>query len=604
VQCRQCGAVVDSSAKFCSGCGAVLAGAVPGGMEGMLWRRGADDFATRVDEDDLPGVLKKGIIVEQGTKALLFVNGAFAEILPAGRHDIGGLGPKLRRFDPYRTGTAVLVDAGDTEFEFTITDVRTKDPLALDVTCKVVVQIENPAFFFNNVMKGRRSYLVSDLRSTLYDELQNAFNEAVGKKSVTELNWDLSLKRQFEVSVENHLRTTFQRNGYNFIQLRTIDYRFRGYDKIRGIHEEIFLLVSEEDAALQKRKRLFDVYDKDKLQDIIELTREADHHEKRIDVLQRMRRLVSSDKMNEIRTVDDFESFIHEIDKGKSLRNEEVKSLINTFAQSGLRREFLLRKIELEQEIEFENLRLVGREEIELKRFEVEAKRKRMAFDEDMKAQIDLAAAGRGIKVDDAKADAVIRRTELEGDEEELRIALDARERKLKMDAQAKRDEMEIEADRLKRLTEMGIEALITASGEEQAKLLADLKKTEILKGMTDDQILALGAKDSPELAKAFVEKFKGMPMAMLEQLTMAMQTEKDKQIKIIQEMFNKSLETQRDVAVAAAKSGGPQVVYPPPGQQGFHAGPFGGPEVIICPRCRAKVAAGHKFCTNCGNEL
>ena len=114
----------------------------------MRWQRGIDDFATRVDVEDLPGVLKKGIIVEQGTKALLFINGALAETLQPGRYDLGGLASKLKNFDPYRTGTAILVDAGDVELNLNITGIYTKDPLNIDVTCKVIAQIENPSFLF------------------------------------------------------------------------------------------------------------------------------------------------------------------------------------------------------------------------------------------------------------------------------------------------------------------------------------------------------------------------------------------------------------------------------------------------------------------------
>lgn len=302
--------------------------------------------------------------------------------------------------------------------------------------------------------------------------------------------------------------------------------------------------------------------------------------------------------MDNVRSVDDYEAFIHEIDKGKMLRADEVEALKNSFAQSGLRREFLLKKIDLEQEIEYEGLRLVGKEEIELKRYEVEAQRKRKEFDEEIRNYLEKA-----------KAQAAAKDLEREADQKDLDMGLSALERLKKIKAQQKREEMDIEIERVERLSKLGIEALITASGEEQARILADLKKTEMLKGMSDEQILALGAKDSPELAKAFQEKFKSLSIERQEQLYKEMITDKDKSMKMMQEMFNKSLETQRDVSVAAAQGPKPHVVYPPPGQPGFFTTPVtpvipGGTEVVVCAKCKSKVPTGQKYCTNCGNEM
>jgi hypothetical protein len=598
IKCPFCGEALDSSANFCGKCGKPLREAGPADIHPMLWQRGSNDFATRVDIEDLPGVLKKGVIVEPGTKALLLINGALAEILQPGGYDLGGMASKLEKFEPYRMGTAILVDSGDVEIQLNITGIFTKDPLNIDVVCKVISQVEDPALFFNHVMKGRRNYLTSELRSALYDEMQNAFNEAVGKKTVVDLNRDLPLKRQFEVSVENHLRATFQRWGLNFNQLRTIDYRFKGYDKVRGMHEEVYLLVSEDEAKLRGRKRLFDVFDQGQIQEILEETRKADHFEKRIEIWEKLRQLANSDKMNEGKNTDDLEGFIHEIDKGKMLRADEIEALKNSFAQSGMRREFLLKKIDLDQEIEYEGMRLVGKEEVELRRFEVETERKRRAFEEELKNIMEKA-----------KTDSAVRDLEREAEQKDLDMGLGALKRIKEIKIQEKPEELGTEIDHLKALLEKGIEALITASGEEQARILAGLKNTEMLKGMSEEQILALEVKDSPALIKAFEEKFKALSMEKQEQLYKEMMADKDKSMKIMQEMFNKSLEMQRDVSVAAVVARPPAVVYPPPGQPGSYSAPVtpvssAGAEVIICPKCKTKVLTGEKYCTNCGNEM
>lgn len=617
--CPHCGTTIDSGSNFCEKCGKSTKEAKPTDLKlEMRWQRGLDDFATRIDVEDLHGTFKKGVIVEQGTKALLFINGALAETLQPGMYDLGGISSKIKNYDLYRTGSAILVDSGDVDLAMNMTDIFTKDPLNIDVTCKVIAQIENPTFFFNNVMKGRRSYLISELRGSLHAELHNALNEAIGQKSANELNWDLSLKRQFEVSIENHLRTTFQRNGLNFIQLRTVDYCFKRFNKVKGILEETFLLVSEDEAELQKRKRIFDVYDQTQLQAIIEETKEVEYRAKRQKVWADMRALVNSDKMNEIKSADDLEAYLHEINKGKYLREDEVQDLLNIFKQSGLRREFLLDKIKLEQQIELERIDLVGHEENKLAKWEVEAKGRRRDLEEKIRNQKDLKSAEREIKVDDAKADATVQDLEREGDEKDLKIAQKALRDLKETKIWEKRQEMDIETERLERLSKLGVEALITASGPDQAKILADLKKTETLKGMTEDQILAMGAAHSDELAKAFQEKFKGLSAQKQEELYREMMKQKDTSMATMQEMFNKALETQRDATVGVAQGG--KVVYPPHGYSGTVPSGPGGPgfynvnmetgtrevEFIICRKCKAKIRLKPdlKFCPECGDKI
>ena len=69
----------------------------------------------------------------------------------------------------------------------------------------------------------------------------------------------------------------------------------------------------------------------------------------------------------------------------------------------------------------------------------------------------------------------------------------------------------EFELRRLSEIGKLGPEALISISGVEQGRVLADLKKSEALKGMSEEQILAMAAENSPEVAKAFQEKYRAI---------------------------------------------------------------------------------------------
>ena len=614
-KCKNCGASNDSGANFCGKCGQPVGADKQVDMKGMQWKRGVDDFATRIDVEDLEGVLKKGVVVGQGTKALLFINGALADSLMPGKYDLGGLKEKLRNFDLSRTSSVILVDSGDVELNLNITGIFTNDPLNIDVACRAVTQIDNPLFFFNNVMKDRRSYLVSEFKNSLYDEMHNALNEIIGKKSVEDLNSNLALKQEFEVFVENHMQTTFQRSGFSFVQLRTVDYKLKGFDKVKGIEQEAFLLISEEEAGLQKRKRLFDVYEKEQLQDIAETTKDLELREKRNKTWSDMRKLVNSDKMDEVKSGDDLEGFMHEVNKGKNLRDEEIKDLTNAFVQSEMSRKFLLNKIDLEQRLELERMDRVGSAETDIAEWEAQAKLTRLKFDESLKKSDDLAESARDntfrdadtartISIKDAEAEREQtikdRQAEHDADEREMELGLKGLDQVKAIKAKHKREEMEIETDKIERLSKLGVEALISGSDSEKAAMLKDLKQTEILKGMTEEQILAMSAKDSDELAKAFQEKFKGLSAEKQEELYKDMMSQKDSSMKTMQEMFNKALETQRDAVTGVAQ--GVKVLYPHDSQGSGGAGTSS--DNLICPKCKSTVKAGTKFCNNCGNDM
>lgn len=339
--------------------------------------------------------------------------------------------------------------------------------------------------------------------------------------------------------------------------------------------------------------------------------------------------------MNEIKNADELEAFIHEIDKGKMLRADEVEALKNSFAQSGMRREFLLKKISLEQEIEFERIRLLGKVGIEKELLEKQIERRRMELDAQLaevsvknaqarQEEINNAQAELKIKSARATTEAEIANLEREGDRLDLELGFWALEQvksikrkdeyeRMLMELQKKEKELELEIKKIETLSKASVEALIVIAGPEQAAMLKGLRETEMLKGCTEEQILAMAAAKSPEVAKAFQEKFKGLSSEELKKLYERMIADKDKMtgetMKMIQEMYNKALETQRDVSVAAAQGRGPTTVYPPPGQPGFYvppgttASPIGA-EVIICPKCKTKVFPGQKFCNNCGNEM
>lgn len=794
VLCKYCGSTIDSGAVFCGECGKSTeektASSPDDSKHGMRWVRDRDDFAKRVDVEKLRGAFQTGIVVEEGTKALLLQNGALVASLEPGFYEMktftealkeslvkaGGAVVKsgaavVRGVKGFATGlfnkeiadtrvrtneaidkavesmlaqdcTVLLVDAGDVEIKLNLSNVYTSDPFGIDISCNAVLRMQEPRLFFVNVMKSQVLFRVSELKDSLSLEMQNAFNEVIGKKSVVDLNSDLSLKQEFENIVKEHMnRTLGQSYGLNFFQLRTISYSFKHFNQIRGIHEEVFFQVSKDEAALQGRKRLFDVFDKTQLQEIAEQTKQTEHYRKlsatKIDqkraeneealgfkgvesdkeveekkIYADTRRRLREHILDAGKTDEDIARFLGEIKKGNLLREQEIKEfellLQEKDADHKINREFLLKKLQLEQdfdfarlgitgegdlkklelgqEIDFEKLRLTAKAGIDYELTELEEKKKRMIFDSEIsQARIQRAEVRDAylneemakLQVEQNKDLADLKTAEIAQEQmlnmkrkkAEIELNEERQREMLKLEAEERRLEIEIKRDRTKHdqdmektrlekdhelkkiaaLSDLSAEALISVSGPEQARMLTELKQTEAMKDYSEEKILAMAAAKSPEVAKAFQEKYKGLPKEETEKLYKMVIEAKDKALadkdktsaekdkfvadamERIERLATNALHAQMGatsgVAAGFGMANAPHVVYPPQGQPGYYAGPTPGqpgfvnvnqtnqagegsgqkdqPESRVCvnPECQAIIPINKKFCPQCGKE-
>jgi len=233
-----------------------------------------------------------------------------------------------------------------------------------------------------------------------------------------------------------------------------------------------------------------------------------------------------------------------------------------------------------------------------------------------------------------------VRKSDLDAEERRLEMQLrteaDAHRRQLERDAQSQRFEL----DRMGQMAQMSVEALIAVSGPEQAEFLGELKRTEILKGFSEEQILALAVEKNPQVVEAFkakyqaasegklsaaeAEKWKALAeMASQHEAEVRRQTDalldrQERQNRDAAERqertASEAMRTASDIAKAFAQKpdGSPTVVFPPGGGGGYSVGGGAtgpgvsamGDRVQVCPDCRVESAVGEKFCANCGHQF
>jgi colicin import membrane protein len=785
IVCGVCGVENNADAKFCRGCGRPLAQSAAPEVQRHRWARRDDDFAVRIDAEDLPGTLKRGLVIEPGTNAILIEHGTNRGMVPPGNYVLENAGQKL--WDWLTNGiperaTALLVDVTPTELLFNLGGRFTSDPLPIGVTVRLQVDVAEPGKFLINLLKGRERLSKEDIRQYLYPEVVQVVDRWLRQHTLQDLAEDAGQHEKLELTLEEALKTTFGQTGLRFLQIRAVELNLEPYDKVKGIRGKYALWTMETTAELEGRKgalalsaeanrveedeqerRDREIADRKErlakeeverkaryaslqhevdLQALAEETCKVQMQEDRVQLYQRMRQAVSSDKMNEVRSEADFDRFMSEIDYEKLLREKERQDLQRVWKEEGedhdRARAHLLAKLDIEGQFEERGLRarLQHSEDVQTIDNEIEIARKRADYDfetrrKNVDIEIELERKRREIELEREKieeerqqrkrdldrltqqqklederrarqqdreedrADAVMglellaKMKENRQKDEESRLALqrlDEEERlrihrvdelersKLqqslaleRMEAeerlrQAVRDhefkvqqnEQAYQLERMRLAANMGPEALISLSGPEQARILADLKKTEALKGMSEEQILAMAAEHFPAVAQALQEKFRAIASGqtsqevtelyerLLKEREAAVETARrqqaenerllredaDKRARDTSQAWEKAtaqsketteraIDRMADVAQAFARNPAqppaPVIVNNPAGvpqviQPGMGVGPAAhnplGAELKTCPKCGHSVVADEHYCEHCGQEF
>ena len=626
--CERCSVRNMSSATFCAHCGARLDGEKNPVVRGGRWLRVEGDFAALIQDFDAEGIRKAGVSVEQGTRALLFKDGKYVDELSPGHHSVGDslLG---QLFGAPGVPKVLLIDAGLSPVKFRIEGIKTLDPLFVNVECEAGIRLDDPDLFQLNLFKGRRGLGLPELSALLEDEVREALQEEFRGLSVRDLNVSSEYKGRIEQLMERALGQSLRHYGLRLMNVRTMSVSHAEYDEIAKRQEEYQIAVWEKESELVGRKKLFEVKSEEDLQGIFETTRGAEMEEQRLVAISRLRKAVNTGKMEEARSDEEIAAFLDEISKQKLLRTEEFDEFKRIIDEKKVdhegARNHLLGKLDIERSLELRRLSLVGTQELDadmvkrdlaMERMRLEHKlaqdqlstasvREERQKDALQRLELDLKTAQTQqqkefltLELERAKADlgqSILERQRasklVDKKAEDLHEA-DMADRRAAREASEADRETERKIKLLEAMSKASSEAVIAMSDGEKVGVLADLKKTEMQGAWSEDQILAAAAKDSPEVAKAFQERFKNTS---------------SEEIKVLYERFfedQKGLrQDMKDLAMESIRSGQSRanVVYAPlGGAQGGTSGEVG----PFCSNCRSKLSPGDAFCGSCGHKV
>ena len=501
--CPKCGSALKASAKFCGKCGYKIAEASQSSKGNNLERVGNSGFirwtmlpgqvAVKITESEIEACGKiKGISIQDGTKALFFVNGKLTAELAAGNYEFKELGASETSGNgPSRTGgffnflkercvrvwqaivgapnkpavSVVLVRATDFPLVFFVKQANTlgvRSDVGLHVLCKVA----NVNEFYQKLLLDQKFVSYEQMQKALQLVVANQINLAVSSYNPDQVRNNPVLEENLLAQLQIVVSDIYPFVTVARILQLTADHQ--ALEAIRRMAEELY--VSEQELIqLQKRNDFLNRLQSVKNEQLLtEGQTEADFEARKLEIYKQMQltkdeqakfdlMLAAERKLREAKTEEEIAVALHEYEKSGLLRGQEIDRVRHQGKMADLR-----------DTQEYDMAELRG---------EIDQKRIQDEYDDERREK-------------DAAFKDARRRAEMELDREE-------QQNQLEMLRQAQAIRMEREDAEHRRVMET-----------EKLKSETKLESQRIYAGMSFEQIMATNPDISPEAAKALAQKF------------------------------------------------------------------------------------------------
>lgn len=218
------------------------------------WRRNDEDLVARFHVQDVQGTFFKIVVIEEGNSALVFQNGQCAGKLGPGRYDHTGLARRLISwFNLMSPAVFVLVDTADVRLRLAC-DCLTSESLPVEVAANVIVSIEDPLAFFQNLVKSRTVVRRGELEALLEKEIETGVQAAVRGVSLDTVVGNTKLRDLTVQLLDSHLARSLGRLGLRLVHVPSLEFESEELRRIIGRAREVFEVRQVDLEAVQKAK--------------------------------------------------------------------------------------------------------------------------------------------------------------------------------------------------------------------------------------------------------------------------------------------------------------------------------------------------------------
>ncbi len=252
-KCPQCGKWVGNDSKFCPHCNNPLFPEERIDLAGGVWARKPGEFARRFELDDVRFIKENGLMVQEGTVAVLLDGGKAVSTLGPGRHHPMGTLRSINWFGNPPPRAAVMVDSGECVFRVDFTgktsglgEVKSaplRSAEEFEVGCVAEITLKfvpgNADGFVANVVKEARSVSAKDICQLIYENALSAVRDMCTQSKIEDLVKDPERRERFEAAIMRALRDSMKGWGLEIVRAGAVEFYGAAYEEMRARYGEL-----------------------------------------------------------------------------------------------------------------------------------------------------------------------------------------------------------------------------------------------------------------------------------------------------------------------------------------------------------------------------
>ncbi len=667
VKCPSCAEALPKDALFCGKCGVSLQEERNSEVKNNTWQAKEDEFAGRIKAKDLQGFFSSTqLVVAPGSQAYIFDKGTQAGIMKAGSYTLESMLSKFVHLGSSKNIEAIIFREAPLTLSMDFYELLSKDYLPLNFFLQFQVQITNPEMFISNYMGiNKQTVTIRDIEKLLMPLTKQIVSETLGAYNIASISDTQTMRSKLSRILEEGMEKSLSRYGLDIVEIPSLIISQTEYDNNNKIVAQAWLESDRQKKELEAQQsfdsiqRQADMHEIENLkhaQQMIFLHRQLAYSDKEnsytqqlkeIDLLERVSKAETKEEAIRLNAADEIAQLEHQAKQRKQTRQEETIEWQYVRQQAQMQRDQQLQIMAERNQYEFEQVVAENRfrearqkriAEIEIAKLnDSEVNRQLLTHLEQENIQAEHARQQRRQEFEDKLTEAN-QRFEAELAQRKASFAQQTQEddakHKRKMEVLAQFAQMNEAADQadderyIKRkqqkhahkieemntLNTLNTEALISFLDREKGELIAGLKETELMQNLSEEQILAMMARNSPHVIEALKVRYeqqgamnnneRDLYNRLIHQTQSELDTVRTEAQQQAQNLMkSQEIVSQTAVEMARALSGQPQAVASP--QPMHQTTPQPTVErVQVCTNCRRENQADYRVCAYCGLDL